>query len=184
MHFCTVGFYSVGVHLVISKFNYSTGIKLNWFASCSFSTASAGIQMIPIKTQKYVNNKEIHYVCSEVFMKCWATATKWNILSLQASYSRRSWLQSNWDDLIYLLRDKNILYLHVFFPPTTHTVHHRRRPAVFACRLLFPVVVHPLKTKICLEEKMQCATSEAQFNIGSVNWQTCLEGRHSVNQHC
>lgn len=34
------------------------------------------------------------------------------------------------------------------------------------------------------EKEMQCEQPEVQFNISSVNWQTCLEGVHSMNQHC
>lgn len=34
------------------------------------------------------------------------------------------------------------------------------------------------------EREMQCEPPEVQFNISFVNWQTCLEGVHSMNQHC
>lgn len=73
--------------------------------------------------------------------------------------------------------------MHMFSPTTQ----------IFPCcsRSLYPLFF--IFSRVCTgsefkawerEREMQCEPPEVQFNISFVNWQTCLEGVHSMNQHC
>lgn len=70
----------------------------------------------------------------------------WNIIWLQTCYSQQSWLQSNGNDLMYLVRDeKHSLY--ACFPP--QHIYHRRCHAVYSLSSGYAAS----ETKRCLEER-------------------------------
>lgn len=107
--------------------------------------------------------------------RCFASAMKYSLKSDYAS--TRSCIVMR---IIYLVRENT--YAYVFS-------HNTDIPML----LSFIVSAFFYFSRVCTgsefkawerEREMQCEPPEVQFNISFVNWQTCLEGVHSMNQHC